>query len=345
MTQPENTDQSARTFEVVISSSAPDQLLALRGLANAYGWPVSEKTEPDRPAWDAPTIGSTPLVQSNFEEISGDMWGDTQYGRFAYSYIDSVRDSAGIASVEASRGVVRFRSTGNTYGQPKQFVSVELGSADVMSPLDVLEKAQGIIEAGQFPFKINLRAATEGEQYIRDVRKLLAVEPLDCNVSSLKEYVKSRGMGGHRFHGAIGKAIDTLLVAAGEDPVVMDQPDPKEFISLDDFASAMELAQVYGGQMVTTRRNLLFDAMHQFILGGYAPTGELIVEGECSVYRSDDRLWMVEKVALSSLVSFVPRTRNQNSNVGVALGHIRELYEKWQGDAPSDSSPWPRRSH
>jgi hypothetical protein len=335
MTGQGNIDPHRRYFEIDMPASA-EQYLALDGLATAFGWRMREIPGPSEVPAPSEIPGEEMLLKEDFERISEARWGESYYGAFAMSYVDylryAVQSQGALMMVD---GIAELRTVGGHYRERDYSVTIGDHSLPMAT---ILQRAEQAIEGCPLPFKLDTRPPTKSELDIYGPGMVYGVEPLLCSKDRLRRHIFHTGMDRNPFHGALGKAIDTLLIAADiKPPIREDEPEPSEFVPFNDAMAAMESAGVTKAQLITTRNNFAYDFEGQVQYVRAPDTGELIAEGDCTMPRIYMHGLRVDRVSLGSLESYAPHTASQRPNVGGALRNIREIYGEWKQAQPEQA--------
>ena len=266
------TELQTKGWVVDVPYDKPDQLAALQGLSNSFGWSLREL---DEQAAGNP-IDAAKITQHELIGISRNLWGVTDYGRIAIGILDSEKDMANgislyiqdgrisVGSHLAFRGSTLDRFTGDG-GIP-----IEDGEPVGSRMIDILKNHNS------FPFDLSVKMDAKREDTYR-------VSAETITRSSLAAYLQDRGYNDHRLTAGFGRAFDVLNVAAGTaEPKVTDTLVPEEFLPINKlFEMAAEEGLSRGVQSTMASKILSPHwgvLMEQVKTGTPPSTGEVAIE-------------------------------------------------------------------
>jgi hypothetical protein len=305
----EQAPKGPRTFQVTIPSGSAEQILALDGLADAFHWQIrdaDDRTIVDLPELDEDGI----LTEPDFLIASQEMWGTDVHGKVAHGLLQGIRSRV-TSNGHASAGYSGRVSDISVYIPDSSFHHAAGSNpiADITMDTKVIDaRILREVETRKLPFGVVMQHPhPEGNQ--KHHRNIFVPTLLDKK--HLEQFVIHRGYHEHRYHEAVGKAIDVMLAVAEVEPTSNhDRTSDTEFVDRKDVISML----VANG---TTRPQAdgFFKIVRNVVKSQLAMrpehAEEVIVAGAIELMWDGAEIKLVDQLGLASLKPLAPLSTNQ----------------------------------
>lgn len=255
--------EGVRRFEIVVPVDAtPDDLKFLLDIADQSGFSYYERSDQR-------------LMPPDINRVATEYWGnDTNAGTFANGILQQLHE-------QARGGKVMRDSTGLTYvalmGAGLNKKTAVIGGPE-MRPSEVKGRVYELLDNAPTPFDFTV-TRYEGRG------AFMQLVPEETTKDRLGRFVTGRGYIEHQLHEDIGKALDTLVVAAGLQPGA--EKDARlysgETVSWSSVVDILESEGFNAGHRKALRSKVDAAVHSQIVTGQPHEHGEVIIKGSTAV--------------------------------------------------------------
>ncbi len=338
MASPNNSSKTHSTFEITLPKGVNVSTLALYGLGNAMGWNIKERVAlpSDLMPGDIPEYMQ--ITTDDLVSVSGELWGVEVYGKNAagflaeekrrlkvrhYIYTNLKRDDGVIVADSDLSYTYRSRDEESFGGGTLGTYSHRLRSRVDTGEKEKLEALLAELwPLTPFPFETpSLELRKEPRWGEKDgTTQWWDLEAGAISRLRLAHYARITGIAQHVLHGAIGRSLDVINVAAGlkskQEAVTQPAEADLEFVDYGEFRKMLKDSGLTRHAQDEIRHPIERSLIECIRTGGGARSWlpEVIVDGQIDwVTMGGNRVPRPERIARVSLAHLLdkdPKTRN-----------------------------------